>query len=373
MSKTVKFYDSTLRDGEQTPGVSFTTQQRVDIALSLDQAGVDQIEIGFAASGTTMRNDMKAVLKNKFQATTLSLSRADIADVDAAIDVGVDGVIIFMGMSDIHLKHKFGCSFENALEQIHRAAEYAKQQGLFVQISAEDATRTQNERLEAFCKMGAALNVDRIGLADTVGIATPELIHDKISAMVDAAGGIDISAHCHCDFGLGVANSIAAVRAGAAYLSTTINGIGERSGNASMIECVMALEKLYGYNTNIRLERMAQVSKLVEQYSGMNLPPHYPVVGANSFTHEAGIHVAALLKNPECYEAYDPRTVGRERKIVLGKTNGRAAIFHLATQIGKSLTSEECDAILEELQIRNISTTENTMSTLTNLIEQQRL
>lgn len=348
-SSKVYFYDTTLRDGEQTPGIAFSREKRLEIVKALDNMNVDQIEIGFAASGKMQRDDMRFIIESGLKAKTLSLARPIKEDIDAALEVGVDGVILFMGFSDIHLQYKFRLDFSEALERVRKGVEYAKGKGLYVQVSAEDGTRTPNSRLREFAKLGRALNVDRICIADTVGIATPALMKEKVDCVLNAAS-LPVAVHCHNDFGLAVINSVAAVEAGARYLAVTMNGLGERSGNASLEQCALALTLLYGYETNLKLNHLTSVARLVSDAAQIPLEPTHPIIGRNCFRHESGIHVAAILKNPECYEAYDPSLVGGERQITLGKTSGKAAVHHLANALGESLSKDECRYVLEEIQ-----------------------
>lgn len=220
-----------------------------------------------------------------------------------------------------------------------------KHQSVTINISAEDGTRTQNSRLEKFAQMGKELNVDRICISDTVGVGTPEIMTEKVKCILGACD-IPVAVHCHNDFGLAAINSIAAVKAGATHLAVTINGLGERCGNASLEQCALILTKLYGYEINITLSKILNISKFIANAVLIPLEPTIPVVGRNCFCHESGIHVAAMLKNPECYEPYNPKLVGGKRKISLGKTNGKAAIQYLANAIGEKLTDDECLKVL---------------------------
>lgn len=349
--KKVTIYDTTLRDGEQTPGVAFSAEARVRIAKALDDFGVPQIEAGFAASSKAHAEDIRRVCELGLNADILSLSRPIKADIDAAIEAGVDGIILFIGISDIHLKNKLGKTFAEAARQMEDAIKYAKDKGVFVQASAEDGTRAAIPYLTEYVSRVTEAGADRIGIADTVGIATPEKMKAVVTAMRSATS-LPISAHCHDDFGMAVANSLAAVEAGAEALSTTINGIGERAGNASTEQCAAALEFLYGIDTGMNLERAVETAKLVANLSGIELQPNRPIVGGNCFRHESGIHVAAILRDPHCYEPMDPEAVGATREIVLGKTSGRAAVRLLANEIGETdLSDEECGMLLQKVKV----------------------
>lgn len=345
----VYIYDTTLRDGEQTPGVSFSNEERYKIAKKLDAFGVDEIELGFAASNKETCYTMKKIVESGIRAKTLSLARPIESDIDAAVEAAVDGVILFIGLSDEHLNYKFQISFDEAIRKVTKGILYAKEKGLFVQVSAEDGTRTSNERLIKLSKIAEEYGADRICLADTVGIATPELMKEKVECLIKASS-LPVAVHCHNDFGLAVINSIAAVNAGARYISATINGLGERAGNASLEQIVCALKLLYAYKTNVDLSQIMSVSKMVENASEIHIEPMKPIIGGNCYRHESGIHVAGIIKNPECYEPYNPELVGAKRIISLGKTSGRAAVHYIAEIIGEKLSDEECALFLERIQ-----------------------
>lgn len=344
-----QLYDTTLRDGAQMPGVAFTRRQQLEICRALDDLGVDEIELGFAASGAGQRADMAALVEAGLRARTLSLARPLAGDIDAARETGVDGVIIFTSLSGIHLRHKLRAGYATVLDQALSAVAYARSFDMFVQVSMEDATRTELPQLVEACQKLAGAGVDRIGLADTVGVATQTSFGRLVADLVREIA-TPVSVHCHNDFGLAVANTLAAVEHGAAAISTTVNGIGERSGNAATEECAAALAVLYGTPTNIRLDRLSEVCRLVAEHAGVPIPANKAVVGANSFRHESGVHVAAMLREPACYEPYDPQLVGRRREFVMGKTSGRAAVRHLAAQHGVNLDDAQCQGLLEEIK-----------------------
>lgn len=345
----IRFYDTTLRDGEQMPEVAFSVQQRLQIARALDELGLDELEIGFAASGPEQRKDMAQVAALGLRARLLSLARPLKPDMDAAKECGVDTVIIFIATSPLHLKYKLRKTHEEVTAMAVEAIRYATSLGLRVQLSIEDATRSEIDQVIELSRRAVAAGVARVGLADTVGIATPVTMRRLVGAVVGAID-VPVSVHCHDDFGLAVANSLAAVEAGARVLSTTICGFGERSGNASTEECALALDRLYGYKTNIRYERIHQVCKLVSECAKVPIPPNKAIVGKNSFRHESGIHVAATLQEPLCYEPYDPAEVGRTREIVLGKTSGRAALRHVAGPIADTLNADALQWVLTRIK-----------------------
>ncbi len=365
----VRFYDTTLRDGEQMPRVAFSRAQRCEIALALDALGLDEIELGFAASGPAHRADIRAAVESGLQARTLSLARPLHTDIDAAVEAGVDGVILFAALSDTHLRFKLQKTREQVLALVLDAIDHALGCGLFVQLSLEDATRTDDDVLVEFGTQIAAAGVHRIGLADTVGIATPSLMQRKVAAVVREVE-VPVSVHCQDDLGLAVANSLAAVEAGASVLSTTMNGIGERSGNASTEVCAAALVLLHGHTVSLDLEAIASTSEVVARCAGVEPAPNSPLVGANSFRHESGIHIAAVLRNPACYEPFDPERIGRQRELELGKTSGRAAVRHLGEYNGTELDDVMCSRILARIKTLTENGTVITDDVLLQLVDE---
>lgn len=348
-SQAVVFYDTTLRDGEQMPGVAFAPQARLEIARALDNLGVDEIEVGFAASSERHAQDMRAVAESGVAARLLSLARFVESDIDAAARAGMHGVIIVTCASDVHLEHKLRRTYADVRQQTLQVIRYAKSLGLFAQLSIEDATRVSVERLQDLAEASVQAGADRIGLADTVGIGTPESMQLMVQAVRQAAT-CPIAVHCHNDFGLAVANSMAAVRAGAAVLSTTILGLGERSGNAATEACAVALEQLYGLTTNIDLTKLADVCALVRRHANVPISYNTPIAGRNSFRHESGIHVAAVLREPSCYEPFPPELVGQSREFVLGKTSGRAVVRLIAGTDAHRLDDDACRQILDQVK-----------------------
>jgi len=345
----VIIYDTTLRDGEQTPGVSFTPGQKLEIARLLDELGVQQIEAGFPVVSEGEREAVRRIAREGLDADVLCLARTLRGDVDAAVECEVDGVITFIATSDLHLRHKLKMSREEVLERVADTVEYAKDHGLWVAFSAEDGTRTEFEFLEKVYRTAEECGADRVHATDTVGVMIPEamrLFVRRIREVVDVPVGV----HCHDDFGLAVANSLAAVEAGAQAVSTTVNGIGERAGNAALEEVVMALEKLYGLDLGFNTEVLAELSRKVAEYSGIDVPPNKAVVGENAFRHESGIHVAAVLEEPRTYEPMDPREVGMDRRIVLGKHTGRKAVKAKLRELGVEPDEELVEEVLRRIK-----------------------
>ncbi|MCD7782201.1 MAG: homocitrate synthase family protein [Methanosphaera sp.] len=321
----INIYDTTLRDGEQTPGVSFTKEEKLDIAHSLDELGIPQIEAGFPQVSKNEQQSVKAIANEGLDANIICLTRTKKSDIDCALDADVDGIITFMGLSDLHIEVKIKKSREEVNQICMDAVDYGKDHGLFVAFSAEDATRTELPKLLDIYKQAQDHKADRIHVADTTGSINPYAMEYMISALRKELD-LDIAVHCHNDFGMAVANSIAGIRGGATSISTTVNGIGERAGNASLEELIMALKLLYDKDLGFNTEVISSLSKKVSEYSKIPVPDSKAVVGNNVFRHESGIHVDALLKKPLCYEPYLPEMIGAKRQIVLGKHSGKAAI-----------------------------------------------
>lgn len=342
----IKFYDTTLRDGEQTPGVCLGPFEKLEIAKKLDELKIDQIEAGFPIVSEQEREAIRGIVKEDLNADIIVLSRAKTQDIDAALDCDVDGIITFMGTSDIHLKHKFKAGSEKAIEMALNSVEYAKDHGLYVAFSAEDATRTELDFLKDIYSKVADVGADRIHIADTVGSINPHAMNYLVSELKKTLS-LDIALHCHNDFGLAVANCISGLLAGANYISTTVNGIGERAGNTSLEELIMALKLLYGLDLGFNTEVIYDLSKTVEKYTNVNISKSKPIVGKNVFRHESGIHVNAVIEEPLTYEPFDPDMVGHSRQIVLGKHSGCRAVKAKVEEFDVDVSEYELCQIVE--------------------------
>jgi isopropylmalate/homocitrate/citramalate synthase len=349
VSRRIFVSDTTLRDGEQMAGVAFASDKRLAIAHALDELGVDEIEIGFAASSLEHQRDMARVVESGLRARSRSLARPLNRDIDAAVAVGVQAVALFCAFSDLHLRHKLRIDLDTATMQMCRALARAKDKGLNVYAVMEDATNTPDERIGSVLQQMARAGADQVGLADTVGIGTPALMIRQVGIAKESTG-LPVSVHCHDDFGLAVANTLAGVEGGADIISTTVTGIGERAGNASTECCIAALAVLYGYKTNADLTKLRWAAHVVSEYSRIGIRPNTPIIGANAFQHESGIHVSAMLRDARCYEPCDPAIFGARRQYVLGKTSGRACVRHFAAAESIELADAECDAILRQVR-----------------------
>lgn len=321
----ITIYDTTLRDGEQTPGVCLRTPEKLQIARKLDELGLHQIEAGFPVVSNEEKRSIKAIVAEDMDADILVLARTKKEDIDVALDCGVDGIITFLGTSDLHLKHKLKVSQENALNICMNSIEYAKDHGLFVAFSAEDATRTDLDFLKKIYSRAETYGADRVHIADTVGAISPQGM-DYLVRELKKDINIEIALHCHNDFGMALSNCISGLLAGASAISTTVNGIGERAGNTSLEELIMTLLLIYEVDLDFNIGVFYELSQLVEKLTNMKVPDNKPIVGRNVFRHESGIHVDAVLEEPLTYEPFLPELIGHHRSIVLGKHSGCRAV-----------------------------------------------
>jgi D-citramalate synthase len=338
--RRVLVLDTTLRDGEQTPGLALTPEEKLEIAQALDSLGVDVIEAGSAITSEGERKAIKLISRAGLKAEICSFVRATQSDIDAARRCDVDSVHLVVPASDLHIRYKLKKTRAQLLRMALSALEYAVDHGLKVEFSAEDATRSDLNFLTKLMKQAEEHGANRACLCDTVGVLTPERAREFYSRFVDLLK-IPVAAHCHNDFGMATANTIAAVLAGAGEFHATVNGLGERGGNAPLEEVAVALKHLYRIRTGVKLRKLYPVSKLVERITGMPIPPVKPLVGENAFAHEAGIHVDGVLKHPSTYEPISPEEVGQRRKLVFGKHVGTHAIESELKRMGLKPTRDQ--------------------------------
>jgi homocitrate synthase NifV len=348
----IKLVDTTCRDGEQMPGVSFTCEEKVQIALGLEKLGVEQIET-FATYNDSDRNCSEVLRSRLKDVSVMGWNRMVKEDIADSISHGVDAVSISTDTSDIALASKLKTTRVQQLERLVDCVEFAKGHGVYVCFNAGDATRSDIDYLVEFAKAGKDAGGDRFRMCDTVGILTPAASSSMISRVMSRVG-IDVEFHAHNDFGLAVANALAACEAAAAFedrtlwLSTTVNGLGERAGNVPLEVLVMNLRTHYGVD-KYHPEAILPLCRHVEKASGLRIPLNYPVVGGNMFTHKSGIHVDGVLKDPQLYEAFDPGMLGMSRRITLGKHSGKASIRHKLEQLGLAAPPEAIEAIRREV------------------------
>ena len=316
----IQIFDTTLRDGEQAPGIALSADEKYRIALALDDLGVDIMEAGFAASSEIEKDTIKRIVAEKPQATICSLARSVKSDVDAVIDTGVDYIHTFIATSDLHMKYKLKMSPEDVKAHAVDMVEYACDHGLKVQFSCEDATRSDLKFMTEVYKAVEEAGACSVNVPDTVGVIVPQGMSYLIGE-VRKALKIPIAVHCHNDMGLAVANTLAAVEAGASICHVTINGIGERTGNAALEEVAVNLFANYGVQT-VDLSKLGPTAKLVERITGFPMAYNKAIVGRNAFAHESGIHVHGVMGNSLTYEPFKPEMVGVDRHIVIGKHSG---------------------------------------------------
>ena len=349
LPETVKIFDTTLRDGEQTPGVAMTVDEKIRIAKRLDEIGVNVIEAGFPASSSGEVEAAGEILKLGLNAQICGLARPLKGDLDAAIDADVDYIHTFIGTSPLHREFKLKMSKEEILSKSVDAVEYIKDHGIVAEFSAEDSTRTELDYLKEIYNAVEDAGVDCINVPDTVGVMIPESMKWLIKELKSELK-VPISVHCHNDFGLAVANSLASVEAGADQVHATINGLGERAGNASLEEVVMALITQYNLKMNIKTEGLVNISEFVSRITGVKMPPNKAIVGENAFAHEAGIHVHGVLAKAETYEPITPEMVGHKRRIVLGKHTGANAIKAKLEEYGIDLDNDQFDKVFNQVK-----------------------
>ena len=352
--KKIYIVDTTLRDGEQTAGVVFANEEKITIADMLSELGVDQLEVGIPAMGGDEKESIKKIVKrNNGKKSIMAWNRAVIEDIEQSIDCGVDAVAISVSVSDIHIKHKLRTSREWVLENMIKSVEFAKKNGLYVSVNGEDASRADKEFLVDFITEAKKAGADRFRYCDTVGIREPFSLRADIEELYKKTN-FNIEMHTHNDFGMATANAIAGILGGASHVGVTVNGLGERAGNAALEEVLMALEYVYGYKVDVDTKMFREVSQYVAQASGRILPSWKAIVGENMFAHESGIHADGAIKDPKNYEAFDPDVVGLQRQIVIGKHSGKAGIINKFKEYNIELNDEEAQGVLEMVRAASV-------------------
>jgi homocitrate synthase NifV len=338
--------DTTLRDGEQAPGVAFSVETKLAVHDQLVAAGVRWIEAGIPAMGGDEVRALQAMLARGTADRLVAWNRGVREDVELSLRLGFRAVHIGLPTSSIHLDHSVGRDREWLLRQVRELVGCAKDHGAFVSLSAEDVGRTDPSFLEEYAHLAHEVGADRLRLSDTIGILTPEGYADRVSRVTRTCP-IDVQCHTHNDFGLAVANTLAGLRADARYFHVTVNGIGERAGMPDLAQTVMALKRLYGVDLAVDTSRLVALSNLVAEASGCAVPPWQPVVGRNVFAHESGIHVRGMLRDATTFEPMTPEEVGGERRLLLGKHSGRALLQSILHEAGLEPPPETLGPCLE--------------------------
>lgn len=358
ITKNIRILDSTLREGEQHPGVAFTIKQRIQIAWMLDSFGVDQIEISPVVSHDHFEAT-KTIIKQDLRADILAHVRAIKSDVDVAIDTGATWIATYMGISDIHLSAKLRISREEAKIRALEVADYIKSHGLKSRFTMEDASRTDPNFLIEMCKEMNSRGIERISIPDTVGIMRPHGMYNLVRMVCEnidlSRSSIDV--HCHNDVGLALANALAGCEAGADQIHTTIDGLGERTGIPSLAEAAVALTLIYKVPNNFRLHLLRDLSRTISEYTEIPTPESKPIVGDSAYKHKAGTHLAAILRNPAAYEILEPKIVGNRRKIVFGELAGKNGAAYLLSLLGLETSKAEAEKMakgLKELRMGDI-------------------
>lgn len=356
--KKIRILDSTLREGEQHPGVSFSNKQRIQIAWMLDSFGVDQIEISPIVS-EDHHEATKVIMKQGLTADIVAHVRAIRSDVDRALDCDTEWVATYMGISDIHLVAKLRISREEAKIRALEVVDYIKSHGLKSRFTMEDASRTDPEFLLDMCKEMNQKGIERISIPDTVGIMRPRGMYNLVKLVYDhidtSKTALDV--HCHNDVGLALSNALAGCDAGADQIHTTIDGLGERTGIPTLAETAVALNLIYKSNNNFRLHMLKDLSRTISDYTNIPIHESKPLVGDSSYKHKAGTHLAAILRNPSAYEIIEPKVVGNRRKIVFGELSGKNGSAYLLSLLGLDSTKENSESLargLKELRMGDI-------------------
>jgi len=350
LPEKVLFWDETMRDGEQTPGVYFSPEEKLQIATLLSDMGVQLMDAGIPVVSKEEARGVRLVANAGLKASVMAAARAVRRDVDACIECDVREISIFIACSDLHLKYKLNMTREQVLETAVREVEYAKSHGLKVTFVTEDTFRADLDYVATLYNACIDAGATRVVLSDTIGIMTPNGIQWYLAQVQERFKRCQLSVHLHNDFGMATANNLAALEMGVEVPHTCVNGIGERAGNAPFEELVMALESVYRYRTGIDISRLYEASRLVERLSGIPIPVNKAVIGYNAFSHESGIHADGVIKHTGTYEPMQPERIGRERRFIFGKHTGGMAVLDRLKKHGIEPTKEQLQEIVNRIK-----------------------
>ncbi|MFP3871544.1 MAG: LeuA family protein [Candidatus Aenigmatarchaeota archaeon] len=346
----VHIWDETLRGGEQSPGVIFDLEDKMELAELMDKAGISVIDAGFPMMSQKERDAIEALVSCGLDAEVGATVRCKKEDIDAAIDLGVKNLYMFSTTSKFHLHYKQDMTEEECFEEVLEAVDHVNERGVNFDFISEDTTRSDLDFVIELLTEVRDRGADRLIICDTASSITPEAMYSFTSKIIDEVGGKGWGVHCHNDFGLAVANTVAAVQAGVNYPTVTVNSLGDSSGNPALEEIVMIIEKLFDTDTGVDTTLLYELSKMVERKSGLYLSPQKPISGYNSYRHESEVHVSGVLSHTESYEPISPEEVGREREFVLGKHSGPTNVKELLDSKDVSLTDDQIEEVLERIE-----------------------
>ncbi|MGA1132074.1 MAG: homocitrate synthase [Prochlorotrichaceae cyanobacterium] len=350
-SAPIYINDTTLRDGEQAAGVVFSLQEKIAIAQFLDSIGVQELEVGIPAMGREEAQAIRAIVDLGLNAKLLGWNRAVRSDIEASLHCGLERVQISIPVSELQIQVKFQGRWQAMLDQLRDVLSYANDRGLAVSVGGEDSSRADESFLLDVAQYAQEWGAFRFRFCDTVGILDPFSTFGKVEKLVNALS-IPVEMHTHNDLGLATANALAGVRAGATSVNTTVNGLGERAGNAALEEVVMALKQIHGLKLGIRTQHFLALSNYVAKVVNCTLPPWKAIVGSNTFAHESGIHTHGIFQDPKTYEPFDPAEVGCQRRLVIGKHSGRTLLHKILQEQGIKLDPSKGQSLLDTVRDR---------------------